>query len=315
MATSRKPRPAASLVDQALALAAGAWVELGVSGWTSTHQDWAIDVEPLLLFTAWLGDADPRLRDEATDWCLRNWRHVSKARLKNMLRRHPAEVQERFGEFAATVNAHTGASWPAAAAARRYSVTGRSAVPPLDRPSVAWLRLRAMFGVGARAEVLRSLLSTDASLLSAAALADATGYTKRNVADECDLLGRAGVLSVRQQGNRFYYSLARRAQLEAFVGDIAPIRPSWTALFDITRELVTVERLAATGSSKTLPVHVRSALRRIEDALHEVRIEPPPADVTGPALWPATQQIGRTHLGAWAVGRWPAGDRRRASRA
>ena len=101
-------RSAATFADQSLALAWGAWTQLGVSGWTSTHGDWAVDPEPLILFTAWLGDADPRLRDEATDWCVQNWRHISKARLKNLLREQPDDVAAAFGEFGATVAAHAG---------------------------------------------------------------------------------------------------------------------------------------------------------------------------------------------------------------
>ena len=53
----------------------GAWSELGVSGWSRTHMTWAIDPEPLIVFTA-IADLDPRLRDEALDWCIRNSRHA-----------------------------------------------------------------------------------------------------------------------------------------------------------------------------------------------------------------------------------------------
>jgi len=35
---------------------------------------WAIDPEPLIVFTA-IADLDPRLRDEALDWCIRT--HVT----------------------------------------------------------------------------------------------------------------------------------------------------------------------------------------------------------------------------------------------
>lgn len=308
MATSRRRGPAATFADQALGLSAGAWVELGVSGWTSTHDDWAIDPEPLILFTAWLGDTDPRLRDEATDWCIRNWRHISKARLKNLLREQPEDVRQAFGEFAATVDVHAGIAWPGATAPRRYTVTGRSTLPRLDRPSLAWLRLRAMFGVGARAEILRCFLSQDGGLMSVAGLATATGYTKRNVAEECDTLERARVLSVRAKGNRLYYSLARRAQLEAFVGELPPIRPDWTALLNVTRELVTLERRAEEASLRTLPIHVRNALRRIEDDLDTLDIEPPSESVQGADLWPAVRQLGQTYLGAWSIGQWPPED-------
>lgn len=308
MATSRRRRPAATFAEQSLALASGAWTELGVSGWTASHGDWAIDPEPLILFTAWLGDADPRLRDEATDWCVQNWRYVSKARLKNLLREQADDVQEPFGEFAATVGTHAGISWPGATEPRRYALTGRSTLPPLDRPSLAWLRLRAIFGVGARAEILRCSLSQGGGLMSVARIAHITGYTKRNVADECDTLERAGVLSVRPSGNRFYYSLARRAELEAFVGNLPSVRHDWTAMLNIARELVAIERRADTETLTTLPVHVRRSLRLIEDNLDELDIERPSEDVQGTDLWPAVRKLGVTHLGAWSIGRWPAED-------
>jgi hypothetical protein len=300
-------RPSATFAEQSLALASGAWTELGVSGWTATHGDWAIDPEPLILFTAWLGDADPRLRDEATDWCVRNWRHISRSRLKNLLREQPDSVQDAFGEFAATVGVHAGVSWPGATEPRRYTVTGRSTLPSLDRPSLAWIRLRAMFGIGARAEILRCFLSAAGASTSVASLAVATGYSKRNVADECDTLERAGVLSVRTRGNRFSYSLARRADLKAFVGDLPDVLPDWTTLLNVTRELVTLEERAGDLTQRTLPVHVRSTLRIIEDDLDELGIEALSDNVQGADLWPTVRQLGIDNLGAWSIGRWPNG--------
>jgi len=279
-----------------------------VSGWTSTHGDWGIDPEPLILFTAWLGDADPRLRDEATDWCVRSWRYVSRARLKNLLGGQPDDVVTAFGELAATVGVHAGVAWPGATEARRFTVTGRSTLPTLDRASLAWLRIRAMFGLGARAEILRSFLSHGGGLMSIAGLAATTGYTKRNVADECDTLERAGVLSVRSRGNRFYFALARRAELEAFVGELPSIRPDWTAMLNIARELVALEKRVDGLTVRTLPVHVRKALRLIEDDLFELDVEPPSDDLRGADLWPAVRSLGLRHLGAWSVGRWPAGN-------
>jgi hypothetical protein len=309
MATSRRRGPAATFADQALSLAWGAWTELGVSGWTSTHADWAVDPEPLILFTAWLGDADPRLRDEATDWCVQNWRHISKARLKNLLRVQPHDVAAAFGEFAATVGAHAGISWPGATHPRRYTLTGRSMLPHLDRPSLVWLRLRAMFGVGARAEILRRFLAQRGGAMSVAALAVAAGYTKRNVAEECDTLQRAGVLSVRVRANRFDYSLARRSELEAFVGEIAAILPEWTAILNITRELVALERRSKEAGLTTLPVHARKTLRLIRDDFDELDINAPPENIEAVDLWPTLRRLGDVHLGAWSIGQWASEDR------
>ncbi|MFN2537306.1 MAG: winged helix-turn-helix domain-containing protein [Mycobacteriales bacterium] len=306
MPTSSRRPSAGTFAEQALALAWGAWAELGVSGWSSTHSDWAIDPEPLIIFTATLGDADPRLRDEVTDWCVRNWRHVSKTRLKNLLREQPDDVQLSFGELAATVGAHAGTIWPGATQPRPFTVTGRSKQPALDRPSAAWLRIRAIFGVSARAEILRAFLSTSSGPLSIASLASATGYTKRNVTDECDLLERAGILAMRARGNRFYYSLARGAELGAFVGELPSIRPDWSALLNVTRELVSLELRAQNVSLKTLPVHVTKTLRLIADELDELSIDALPENVPAGELWPSLRQLGDRVLGAWSTGRWPS---------
>lgn len=315
MATSRRARhrPSATFAEQATALAWGAWVELGVSGWTETHSDWAIDPEPLIVFTAFLGDEDARLRDEATDWCVRNWRHVSKTRLKNLVREQPPAVRSAFGEFAATVGDHAGVVWPYASEPRRFTVTGRSSAPQLDKPSMVWLRLRAVFGLGARTEILRYFLSLENSRSSAASISAATNYTKRNIAEECEALAHAGVLSVRPMGNRFYYSLAKRTELEDFVGSIPAITPNWTAMFGIARQLVILESAVEGGSIRTLAVKARTALDEMEDNLDELEIDPPSSDVRGEDLWPTLRSLGNETLGEWSLGRWHLQPRKRAT--
>ena len=303
MPISRSPKPAATFRKQALALAWGAWTQLGVSGLTTTHSDWAVDPEPLVLFTAWLGDSDPRLRDEATDWCVRNWRYLSRTRLKNLLRDQPDEVRLAFGEFAATVGKHAGVVWPSATEARNFKLTNRSVLAPLERSSMAWVRLRAMFGVSARSEILRCLLSQTGAA-SVARLAAVTGYTKRNIADECETLQLGGVLSVRSTGNRFYYSLARRFAFEAFVGELPHIRPDWKSIFKITRELVALEAFVGGLPLQTLPVRVKKMLRLIEDDLIELGIEQSFVNIEGADLWPAVRKLGMETLGAWSIGQY-----------
>jgi hypothetical protein len=306
MATSKpvRRRPAATSAEQATALAWGAWVELGVSGWTETHSQWAIEPESLVIFTAFLGDEDARLRDGATDWCVRNWRYVSKARLKNLVREQSPAVRSAFGEFAATVNEHAGVDWPYATQPRPFTVTGRSSAPQLEKPSMVWLRLRAMFGLGARAEILRYFLSQHDGRSSTAAISVATSYTKRNIAEECETLAHAGVLRLRPIGNRFYYSLAKRAELEAFVGSMPAITPDWIAMFGIAGQLVRLESAAQTGTSRTLTVKARTAIDEIEEDLDELGIDPPSSDLRGEDLWSAIRAIGEQTLGEWSLGRW-----------
>jgi hypothetical protein len=304
MEVSRRagPRRRQSLTTSAVELAWGAWAELGVSGWAQTHQDWAIDPEPLIVFTAWIGDEEARLRDEATDWCVRNWRFVSKVRLRNLGRQQPEEVVDAFGTFAATVSEHAGIAWPLATEPRRFRTTGRSASPQLEGPSVSWLRLRSIFGLGARAEILRYFLETEAPRASVAAIAQRSGYQKRNVAEECETLHQAGVLSVRTVRNRFYYSLARREELVALVGPLPRVRPDWVSLLDIVRVLVEFEWELERSTSRVATVKARSALRAMEPALLELDIEGPGDDVTGGELVDDVLRFGRRSLGAWSSG-------------
>src|SRR5436309_4578476 len=130
------------------------WAELGVSGWRRHHTSHAIDPELLLIFTAWLGDADPRLRDESTDWCIRYGRYVAGARFKNFLSDEPDDVRRSFGTYAATVGAHSQLRWPYATKPRRYQPTKRSKIENFRSPSLISLRLRGLFGTTARAEIV-----------------------------------------------------------------------------------------------------------------------------------------------------------------
>ncbi|HEX2040967.1 MAG TPA: hypothetical protein VHF47_14680 [Acidimicrobiales bacterium] len=277
-------------------------MELGVSGWGATHQTWAIDPEPLIVFTAWLGDRDTRLRDEATDWCIRYSSRLSRVRLKNLVNDQPHDVQKAFGTFAATVSHHAGVTWPRATTKRPFRVTGKSTLPPLDRPSLAWLRLRALFGLGARTEVLRYFLSHPGASASAAWLANWSGYAKRVVADACEMLHQAGELRMRTIGNRFAYSLAPGALVEGFEG-LPPVLPNWTAVCNVARELAELE--AQRSSVKTLPVKVKRTLAAIEDDLDDVDAEAPES-ARGHELWPAVVDLDRRTLRRWAVGRWTA---------
>jgi hypothetical protein len=169
--------------------------------------------------------------------------------------------------------------------------------------------MRAVFGLGARAEVLRYLLANRGSSghgLSAAVLARRTGYAKRIVADECDSLNHAGLLTARAVGNRFTYSLTRPSRLADFMGELPSIQPDWTAVGNVARVLTRLDDEARTRSARTLPVAVRRALGEIEDDLHDVEADPVPDSVVGPGLWPAAEQLGKATLGRWARGQWTA---------
>lgn len=62
------------------------WTALGVAGQDRTPVEHVIDPEALLLFTCSLGRYDPRLFDEVADWLALNERFISVQRMRNMLR-------------------------------------------------------------------------------------------------------------------------------------------------------------------------------------------------------------------------------------
>jgi hypothetical protein len=302
-----------SLADQELNLLWGAWVELGVSGWQRTHGSWAIDPEPLIIRTASLGDKEPRLRDEALDWCIRYPRYVSTARLRNMLRDFSPGPDDAWGRFAATVNAHSTIRWPMATQVERYETTGRSNLDSLDRQSRVWIRLRAMFGLGARAEILRYFLADPPSsgrsqMATVAIIANSVGYAKRTVAEECELLEMAGLLKRRQVGNRFSYSLGRDAALRNLVGEIAPTRPDWSALLKITSGLVALESFARSAPAKALLVEVYRTAQQLDDQLDVLQVEGRPRLDQPDNYWAEVHGFAVGLMSAWGSGRWAAGD-------
>lgn len=299
LAARQAPRSAAALE---LDIAWGAWSELGVSGWARSHRDWAVDPEPLIVVTPLIAEADARLRDEALDWCVAHWRHISRVRLRNLLRAQPGETAEAYGRFAATVNEHSGAAWPAAGQARRYTPTHRSTPPRLERNSLAWLRIRAMFGVSARTEILRYFLSHPGERVSLAALANSIGYAKRNVSEECAALHQAGVLAMRPELNRLVYYLNRDEQLRAFVGELPPILPDWTALFRITRAVACLEVAAARLPGRAVNVEANRVLTELGADFDRLRVPTQPLPRSD--YWAVVQHVIDHTLTAWAQGLW-----------
>ena len=62
------------------------WTALGVTGWTDEARQ-PVDPEALVVFTARLGDADVRMRDAATDWCVSYGEaFVNETRLRSVIR-------------------------------------------------------------------------------------------------------------------------------------------------------------------------------------------------------------------------------------
>lgn len=287
--------------EAALDLAWSLWAELGVSGWQRRHTSHAIDPEPLILFTASLGSADPRLRDESTDWCVTYGRYVSTARLKNLLAGASPAVQENFGQTAATVNAHSRSRWPAATKERPFEPTGRSAVVDFRRPSLIALRLRALFGVGARAEIVRAFVADPHAVLTAADLAGDAGYTKRNVAEGLEALRMAGLMGVERVRNQLAYHLQDAEWPTSLPGGMPSLFPRWRSIFRILDRMLEAMRRAETLGPRVRMVEAADVLHELEADLRLVG-ELPLSNDQGLDLWAELERRALRLSKGWASG-------------
>jgi hypothetical protein len=256
------------LREFALDISWSLWTELGLSGWERRHQLEGVDLEPLILFSAWLGRHDHRLRDESLDWCLANTRFVSATRLRGLLKRADDEVVERFGDYSATVASKApNANWPGEGKPWRFVPSRKSSVPDVTRAALLQLRLRALFGVGSRAELIRLLLIDMPRGWSAGELASETGYAKVNVAATLDSLALAGVVRIEKSGTQFRYRLARAAQLIALAGPEPSFQPDWSARFSVMVNLLRWELETPARQSLARAANAVRLLRQIENPL------------------------------------------------
>jgi hypothetical protein len=269
--TSRTP-----LRPELAGLAWSLWTELGVSGWTRHHQGWLVDPEPLVVFTAWLGDTDARLRDEATDWCVRYGFWLSAARLVNLVSGASAETSSRYGELAATVAAHSVLRWRGASNPRAFKPTGRSRVESLIRPSMLSLRLRSVLGVGARAEIIRILLAAPRVPQIASDLVCDAGFKKRNIADALDSLRLGGVLEGERTRNQIRYRLRDPAAWRRLMGELPTVWPRWTRILPALASVVDGAERSASLPLRVRNVELNKLVRAIAPDVAAAHLPAPP---------------------------------------
>lgn len=273
--------------ERLLDLAWSLWTGLGVPGQIDNHTDHAIDPEALIIFTAVLGDMDPRLRDEATDWCIRYGNLVSGARLKNLLANEPQMVHQRYGEFAATVAMHSSLRWPGRTSPREHTPKARSKIHAFDRKSHVVLRLRGLLGVGARAEVVRSFLASPSGKFTATDLATETNYTKRNVAQVLEALRLVGFVKAFPIRNHVCYTITnkRNTQLREQLAPMPTVFLRWSYILRLITSLFEAMKRLEQKSDVVRSVEIRAAIDELNDVFHWTDLTQPKSEMRGPNFW------------------------------
>ncbi len=276
------------------------WAELGLSGWDRHHRDCGLDLEALIIATARVGHRDARLRAEALDWSVAYGRIASAVRLKHLLRAADPLTRDSMGEFSVTVNRNSNLRWPGMGAPVEFTPTGRSSAPALDRPGLIQLRLRALWGVTARAEVLRVMLADGHRFMGASEVAATAAFGKDAVAEALDNLHLGGVLDEAGARNQRVFRLHRRAELVSLVGEEPDWQRSWmwSLVFPVMTGI-----LEATDLSEAAPMaraaDIQRRWRDWQPALARLGAVPP-AFGTGPDFLNGYEAFTLSALRRWA---------------
>lgn len=266
-------------------MAWGFWTTLGVAGVEESNLHALIPLEELILLTAAIADYDPRLRDESLDWCSRYHHFVSVSRLRALVQELGEQIYEPFSIFAATLNAISSAKWPLFAQVTPLPITcsGKSQRPNCQKPELLGLRLRSLFGVGARADLIAFLLTQPAHPFTAAD-AMRIGYNKRTLADVLDHFVQAGLLTSSMVRNQRRYTLLREEELKALVAPLPKITLDLQALLTLVITLRTVVEREQSGLHSRV-VAVRNMLRHLNDTLNSLNLSPPKNDPDPSVYW------------------------------
>jgi hypothetical protein len=295
------PNNSSKFADLALEMSWSLWGELGVSTWIRHHQHEAVDIEPLILWSAWLGQVDRRLFLEAADWCVLNHKSVSTARLRHLRKQGRPQVVAAYNQFATIVNQHAPrAGFPSEGTGEAARLSGKSSPPDLNRPALLQLRLRALFGTSARADVLRLLTIHPTRRWPASELARQAGYSKVQVSEVLEQLASTATVGVEVSGNQHLYFLRRNEELLRLVGPIPAIQPDFKSRFDVLPALIEVGDWDPTSSPMLRSVEAVSVLRAIEPSLADLGllsvVPRPPGPDFGAAFDRWLQQL----LRGWA---------------
>lgn len=279
--------------EEALAeLAWSLWNELGVSGNRQWHQHCLISLEELIILTVMIADFDPRLRDEALEWCSKNHHYVSITRLKTLIKEMDEKVAAAFSVFAATINAIVPAHWPVFSKVNplKFSPRREYELPNLKIPSLLQLQLRALFGVGARADLFAFLLIADVTDFTASDAAR-IGYSKRSVADLLDNLVLAGVLEASFTSNQKKYSLKDPRFLRSMIRDLPKTVPAWDIIIQF---LVAAREIIMDSHGENLPTKIVKFQNIIKIAQKRLHLTPPPVQSDLEVYW--------KNLSEWLLG-------------
>jgi len=243
------------------------WAQMGVFLTGGRRDTWAQDPEALLVFSLEVARDDARLFDELLDWLRVNGDVVSGRRLAALAGHDPAlpivrAAVEWAAQHGSPLRLGSGFAAPHGEPAPLFrnaglpgradetflahgflkpptAPSGKSAAPNVELPINLAFRLRRHFGVNARAEIVRFLLTAGVPDATTLAISVAAASTKRNVSDALASLAAAGDVERYWVGNEARYRLDRE-RWARFLGldpDRIPGHRDWPQLLHALAEI------------------------------------------------------------------------------
>lgn len=276
-------------MDENLAhLAWSLWTELGVVGLERKHQLFSVAPEELIILTSLLSTFDPRLRDEALDWCSRYHRFISPLRLQTLAEKYKIYVAEAFSVFSTTLNGITTmrTKWPVLEkkAPLKVRLSGKSILRNFEAPAMVHFRLRSLLGVGARADVVFFLLNEKRRDFAIADLLE-TGYSKRRLAALLEDLSLAGILSEAQVRNQFRYVFVKQDLFIKLLGGLPQKMTNWDQVLAVLLPIRACLQAVEDAPVGVRVIDMRNLLNKLVVQLSQIKLIPPPLQNDLEAYW------------------------------
>ena len=174
-----------------------------------------VDPEALVLFSLWLVDDEPRVRDFLRGLAGHGTRLLSVQRLKGAMPAFPAGTEQRVGGLASLVlAAGKDPRWSRLATASPTWPTRSGKVvsptPRLREAGSLLLQLRTGFGVDVRTDTLAYLIGRSGSWAGVREIAEELCYARYSVRLACAALADSGLIVTKRARPVTYYADPRR---------------------------------------------------------------------------------------------------------
>ena len=246
------------------------WTALGASGGTPEAGETTIDPEALVLTSAQLVEHERRLGDFLLWWAGVGATLLSVQRTRSLLKMMP-EAAKPLAPFAASAIKAGDRRWKGLAGSEGLDARpGKGAAEArLTHPTALVLRLRAAFGVSAKADVVAVLLGLERAA-TVREVAEATGYTTVAVRGALGEVALAGFAEVTGETPAAYRA-TRRGAWGQFLGGGPSAWGHWSeryaALLDVAAwgeraEAAGWSDYVAASKARDLAEHHARAFRR-----------------------------------------------------